>query len=356
LTDEDAVPQAVASPLGIAALPSRTITDSLLQELRDKMILLILDNCEHLLDSCAQLAELILKNCPDVSILATSRDLLRVEGEASYHLPSLRVPQSHDTTSLDELVQNEAVQLFAERAALVASNFKITEANIGTVIQICDRLDGIPLAIELAAAHIDIFNAEELLEQLNRSFDLLVSNTRSVLPRHQTMRTSIDWGWNLLSETERVFVRRISVFIGGWTLHSAQVVSSGNVLELTSTLLKKSFIIAHQQSERETRYSFHEVVRSYAQEKLIEAGEEGTMRDRHLQYFLDLTRQFEPALRGVDQELWLEQLFLERDNIRAALGWAARMHVQAGLYLSNRLRTFWERYEFREEARWLLMI
>ena len=356
LTEADAVPSAIASPLGIVELPERSLVQSLLQSLRERILLLILDNCEHLLDACAELAELILKNCPRVHILATSRDLLRVEGEASYHLPSLPIPRAHTATPLNELVQNEAVRLFAERATLVVLGFQITEANVGSVIQVCDRLDGIPLAIELAAAHVDVFTVDEILEQLNRSFDLLVSNTRSVLPRHQTMHMSIEWGWNLLSEAERVFVRRVSVFIGGWTLQSAQVVESGNVRALTSTLLKKSFVTTQKQNERDTRYRFHEVVRSYAQEKLIDAGEEHLMRDRHLQYFVDLTHQFEPALRGVDQGLWLERLFLERDNIRAALGWAARTHVQAGLYLSNRLRSFWEHYEFREEAGWLLMI
>ena len=356
LTDEELVPQTVASYFGIAEQPEQTIVESLVNGLQNKTLLLILDNCEHLLDACAQLAETLLRKGPNVRILATSREILRLRGEASYYVPPLAIPQSHDTQSIDELASYEAVQLFAERASLVVSSFKITQDNAGTIVKICNRLDGIPLAIELAAAHVDIFTPVEILQQLNRSFDLLVSTTRSVLPRHKTMRTSIDWGWNLLTDSERIFMRRLSLFIGGWTLHAAQAMGVDQGRELTSILVKKSFVVVHQQSGPETRYGFHEVVRSYALENLVEAREEETMRDRHLEYFLELARKFEPALHGVDQSLWLERLFVERDNLRAALEWAARSNVRAGLYLSGRLRAFWETCSSREEARWLLAI
>ena len=356
LADEDLVPQTVASFLNIAEPSDQTLEDSLLNELRNKTLLLILDNCEHLLDACAQLAERLLRNCPTLKILATSRDLLRLEGEAAYHIPPLTIPESHETQSLEEITNSESIQLFAQRAALVLPSFEVTKTNVPTLIRICERLDGIPLAIELAAAYVDIFTLDEILKQLNHSFDLLVSNTRSALPRHQTMRASIDWGWNLLREEERVFMRRMSVFKGSWTLHAAQAMHIGTPRELTGVLVKKSFVVVHQQTEHDTRYSFHEVVRSFVQEKLVEAGEEKTIRDRHLEYYLELLRQFEPALRGIDQDAWLERLFVERDNIRAALEWAARTNVQAGLYISNRLRTLWENYDLREEARWMLTI
>jgi len=356
LTDEDLVPQTVASFLNIVERPDQVLLETLINELQNKSLLLILDNCEHLLDACAPLAEALLKKCPNVKILATSREALRLEGEAFYHLTPLAIPDYQEIQSLDELGQYESVRLFLERARLVVFGFELNQANAETIVKICDRLDGIPLAIELAAAHADIFTLEEILNRLNHSFDLLVSNSRSVLPRHQTMRTSIDWGWNLLTEPEHVFMRHLSVFIGGWTLPAAQAMGLSNSRELTSGLVKKSFLVVYQQTAHETRYGFHEVIRSYAQEKGIEAGEEKSIRDRHLKYFLDLSRQFEPALQGVDQDLWLERLFIERDNIRAALEWAARTNIQAGLYLSNRLRTFWENYESPEEARWLLMI
>ena len=356
LADEDLVPQTVASFLNISETSERPLVESLVHELRSRTLLLLLDNCEHLLDACARLAETLLKSCPTLKILATSRDVLQLEGEAVYHVPPLTIPERERERSIDEAARSEAVQLFTQRAVLVASNFEITETSIGTIVRICNRLEGIPLAIELAAAHVDIFTPEEILAQLNRSFDLLASHTRSTLPRHQTMHSSIDWGWNLLREEERVFMRRMSVFKGGWTLHAAQAMQVGNPRNLVGVLAKKSFVVVHHQTEHETRYGFHEVVRSFAGEKLVEAGEEQMIRDRHLEYYLELLQQLEPALQGTNQELWLERLFVERDNIRAALEWAARTNVQAGLYLSNRLRVFWENYELREEARWLLTI
>jgi predicted ATPase len=337
-------------------LPDQTPVDTLVKELRRKSLVLILDNCEHLLDACAQVVDALLTNCSNVRVLTTSREALRLEGEALYHVPMLTIPKRDHIQAIDELAQYEAVRLFLERAKLLVSGFELTDVNLEAVIKICDRLDGIPLAIELAAAHVDIFTFEEILNQLNHSFDLLESNARSVLPRHQTMHASIDWGWNLLTDSERTFMRHLSVFIGGWTLQVARAIGVKDSLERISALWKKSFVVVHQQAGYETRYGFHEVVRSYALEKLVEAGEEETMRDRHLEYFLDLVRQLEPTLDSAHQQQWLERLLVERDNIRAALGWAARTNVQAGLYLSNRLRSFWESYDFREEARWLLMI
>ena len=356
LADEDLVPQTVASHLSVSETSERPVVESLVYGLHSRTLLLILDNCEHLLDACARLAETLLKACPMLKILATSRDILQLEGEAVYHVPPLTMPQSHLGPSVDQTARSEAVQLFGERAALVSSSFEITENNIETVVRICNRLEGIPLAIELAAAHADIFTPEEILNQLSNSFDLLASQTRSAMPRHQTMHASIAWGWNLLTEAERIFMRRFSVFRGGWTLHAAQGIGVKDSLERTRALWKKSFVVVHQQAGYETRYGFHEVVRSFAQEKLIEAGEEKTIRDRQLHYYLKLVQQLELTLHSTGHEKWLDRLFLERDNIRTALEWAAQTNVQAGLYISNKLRTFWESYELREEARWLLTI
>ena len=276
-----------------------------------------------------------------------------MEGEAAYPVPPLTLPESRKTV---DLANSEPVQLFAQRAALVLPRFEVTVSNAAVLGGICKRLDGIPLAIELAAAHLDIFTPDEILQQLDRSFELLASQSRSALPRHQTMRAAIEWGWNLLTETERVLLRRLSVFVGGWTLQTAQAMNLGTPRELTTVLVKKSFVVVDREPGPGTRYRFHEVVRAFAREKLGETDEENTIRDRHLEYFLELARQIEPALRGIDQQEWLERLFVERDNLRAALEWAARTDVRAGLYLSNRLRRFWENYEFREEARWLLTI
>jgi predicted ATPase/DNA-binding SARP family transcriptional activator len=356
LVDEKMLVPTVASYLGISKLPDQAILDTLIYTLRERRMLLILDNCEHLLEACSQLAETLLKNCPNVKVLATSRDSLRLEGEASYHVPALAAPKDSDRPSVNELANYESIRLFAERAALVFSGFEVTKENAKAMIEICKRLDGIPLAIELAAAQVDLFKVEEILEQLNRSFDLLVSPQRSIAQRHQTLRASIEWGWNLLTDSEQIFMSRLAVFAGGWTLPAAQAVCEDKSLELISALVRKSLVVVHQDTARETRYDFHEMIRNYALEKLVQAGEEELVRDRHLEYFLELSRQFEPALHGSDQLAWLERLYVERDNFRAALQWAAKMHVEAGLYLSGRLRTFWENYALGGEKRWLLMI
>jgi predicted ATPase/DNA-binding SARP family transcriptional activator len=356
LVDEKMLVPTVASTLGISKSPDQELFDTLIDTLRGKTLLLILDNCEHLLETCAQLVETLLKNCPNVRVLATSRHSLGVEGEAFYSVPALSIPRKSDLRSVDELAKTESVRLFAERASLVIPGFEVTKENARAMIDICKRLEGIPLAIELAAARVDMFNLEEIRDQLERSFDLLASGKRSLSLRHRTLRASIDWSWNLLTDSEHIFMRHLSAFAGGWTLQTAQAVCDCGSLELTSALVAKSLVVVHQEAGHETRYNFHEMIRNYAWEKLREAGEEELIRDRHLEYFVQLSRQFEPALQGHDQLSWLERIYVERDNFRAALQWAAKTNVQAGLYLSGRLRTFWESYALEGEKRWLLMI
>ncbi|HEX5809807.1 MAG TPA: BTAD domain-containing putative transcriptional regulator, partial [Anaerolineales bacterium] len=356
LTDEELVPQVLASYFDLEEGPGRSVLDRLVDALRSKNLLLLLDNCEHVLEACALLAETLLGGCPQLRILETSRDVLRIEGEAVYSVHPLRFSNKQVLETVDQAMESEAIQLFAERAALAASDFQITAENLATVAGICQRVDGIPLAIELAAAHMDMFTPGELLRQLERSFDLLTSSARSVLPRHQTMRTSIDWGWDLLDQPERAFMRQCSVFLGGWTLEAAQAILTGNARELTEALLKRSFVVVQQKGEYETRYRMHEVIRLYAQEKLSAAGEEQMLRDRHLDYFVALLKQAEPALLGVERQSWLERLFLERDNVRGALVWAAKTNVQAGLWISKRLRALWESSASADEAGWLLTL
>lgn len=353
LSDEDRVPQTVISFLGLAGQPNRAPLETLLDELRQKKLLMLLDNCEHMASACAGLAETLLKNCPGLKILVTSRDPLHLEGEVTYTVPPLSLPEENKSA---DLASSESIQLFAQRAALLLPLFEVTPSNVTTLARICERLAGIPLAVELAAAHLDIFTPEEILGQLEHSFDLLDSPARSALPRHRTMRAAIEWGWDLLAESERTLLRRLSVFMGGWTLQAAQAMKIGTPAELTGVLVRKSFVVVDRSSGSGTRFRFHEVVRSFALEKLSETEEEAALRDRHLEYFLELIRQLDPGLRGPGQEAWLERLFLERDNLHAALEWAARTHVQAGLFISSRLRTFWENCEQREKARWLLMI
>jgi predicted ATPase len=236
--------------------------------LREKITLLILDNCEHLLEACIKLITTLLQNCPNLKILATSREILNTTGEATYYLPSLSLPE--DRAPREKLNEYESVQLFTQRAALALSSFRMTEENAQTIMDICRRVDGIPLGIELAAAHINVLRTKEILMQLNESFSLLTTDSRIALPRHQTMQASLDWSWGLLSAAEQTFLRQLSVFAGGWTLESAQAVCEGNTLSLISALAKKSLITVDRTAGSETRYRFHEIVRQYMRQKLLE--------------------------------------------------------------------------------------
>jgi predicted ATPase/DNA-binding XRE family transcriptional regulator len=353
LNDPTLVSQTVATLLSIQPQSDRPIIDILIQLLRAKTTLLILDNCEHLLDACAQLADTLLKNCPNLKILATSREALGVSGEALFIVPPLRLPDVQQIEVSKKFGDYESMRLFEERAQLIQMDFALTMENASSIAQICRRLDGIPLAIELAAARITILQIEEILKQLNVCFSVLASNSRTELPQHQTLRASMDWSWNLLTKKEQIFMRQLSIFAGGWTLNSAQTVYEGDVLDLTSALVKKSLMMIDQKSEGETRYDFHEIVRQYMRERLIESGEEQNIRIRHLKYFLQLSERAESALRGPAQIEWMVRLNNERDNLRAALEWADKTDVEAGLYLSGRLVRFWESFDESEGARWL---
>jgi len=352
LSNPALVPQAIASIFDIREGSQRPVIEILKNVLRQKTALLILDNCEHLLEGCAQLITALLTNCPNLKLLATSREILNMEGEAAYYLPSLSIPS--DGVSLEKLINYEAVQLFSDRASLALTSFMLTNENAPTVIEICHKVDGIPLAIELAAARINIFHEKEILNQLNESFALLTSDGRRTLPRQQTLQASMDWSWGLLNELEQRFLQQLSVFAGGWTLESAQAVCDGDVLSLTSGLVKKSLIRVDQKSENDTRYRFHEIVRQYAYQKLVEAGEEQNVRTQHLKYFLKLSEEAEIALRGAEQVKWFSRIFDERDNIRAVLVWAGKtFDVETGLYILGRLDRFWDSFDMREGSSWL---
>ena len=352
LSDPTLIPQTVASVFDIRVRSDRPVIEKLINVLHNKTTLLIIDNCEHLLEACAQLITTLLQSCPNIKILATSREVLHVAGEATYQMQSLSMPEQSEG-SLVKLTEYESIRLFIERAALALASFALTNDNARSVIDICRKVDGIPLAIELAAARVNILQVKEILKQLQNSFALLSSDGQTTLPRRRTLQASMDWSWGLLSETEQIFLRQLSVFAGGWTLESAQAVCDGDVLGLTSALVKKSLIVVNQETGRETRYHFHEIVRQYMRERLIESGEEESIQTRHLKYFLQLSEQAETALRGPMQVKWYERLNDERDNVRAALEWAAKIDVEAGLYIAGRLNAFWEGYDIRGGERWL---
>ena len=351
LSDPGLVSQTVAAIFDIQEGATYSILEKLIEFLRTKTALLIFDNCEHLLGACAQLATSLLGNCPELHILGTSRETLNVTGEAVYTMPSLSRPESD--APVDELVQFESIRLFSERAALSNPSFILTPANAQPVVEICRRVDGIPLAIELAAARVNILQVEEILKQLQQSFAMLSSDSRTIMPRHQTLQASMDWGWGLLEESEQKFLCQLSVFAGGWTLESAQAVCDGDVLSLTSALVKKSLIVVDQAAGRETRYHFHEIVRQYVHEKLVKSGGESQVRTRHLGYFTNLSERAELELRGPSLVDWMERLNDERNNLRAALHWADQTDIEEGLYLSSRLMRYWESANLPEGRRWL---
>jgi predicted ATPase/DNA-binding XRE family transcriptional regulator len=352
LSDPALVTQTVAFVFDIREGSSdQSLLERLTYSLRQKTSLLIMDNCEHLRDACARLSKLLLTNCPTVKILVTSREVLNIEGEATYYLPSLSTPEGSPT--LETLTNYESIRLFEERASLAFSSFRLTKENGQSILEICRRVDGIPLAIELVAAYMDTLQAKEILKQLDQSFSLLAAGNRSTLPRHQTMQASLDWSWGLLNEEEQVFLRELSVFAGGWTLESAQAIWEGNALALLKTLVKKSLVLVDQKSEAGTRYRFHEIVRQYMHQRLQESTIEEKIRTRHLRYFLQLSKQAVIALQGPTQVEWMSCLNDERDNIRIALEWAAKTDVEAGLYISSSLHRYWESFDMREGSFWL---
>ena len=359
LNDLTLVSQAVSTVFGIRQGTDRTLVESLIHFLRAKTILLLLDNCEHLLDACARLVDELLKNCPNLQVLATSREALGIVGEALYQVPSLTVPETQGIDSFEKLIDYEGILLFTKRAQLFQMDFELTRENASSVTKICSRLDGIPLAIELAAVHIQTLSAEQIAEQLNRCFHLLTGGIRAAMPRHQTLQACIDWSWHLLDDAERTVLRRLSVFAGGFTREAAvQVcaqdgIKSRQVAGVLSQLVIKSLITSKQDAGPEVRYHFHEIVRQYANEKLVESSEEEYIRTQHLKYFLELSTQIEAGLRGPQQMVWFARMTDERNNLRAALERAAKTDIEAGLYLSGRLQALWESFDLREGARWL---
>jgi len=352
LSDPDLVPQTIASVFDIRETPEQPVIEILVNFLREKTALLILDNCEHLLDACAELIATLLQRCPNIKVLATSREVLNVAGEATYQTPSLSLPKQDDV-ALEVLTQYESMRLFSERAALALSSFILTSDNAQTVMDICRKVDGIPLAIELAAARVNILQVEEILKQLNDSFGLLANDSKTASAHHQTIQASMDWSWRLLDDSEQIFLQQLSVFAGGWTLEAAQAVCEGDVLGLTNALAKKSLIVVKQASGRETRYRFHEIVRQYVREKLKESGEEANILNRHLNYFLKFSERIESGLRGPNHAEWFARTNDERDNIRIALQHAFSVDVEAGLYISGRLQVFWDNSDHREGKQWL---
>ena len=347
LADPALVPQTVASALAVREQPGQPLMTTLLDYLREKQLLLILDNCEHLLDACAHLADALLHAAPGLRILASSREALGIAGETVYQVPSLPLPDPNDDLSAAVLAQNESVRLFAERAAAAKAGFGLTAANAAAVAQICYRLDGIPLAIELAAARVKAFSVEQIAARLDDRFRLLTGGSRTALPRQQTLRALIDWSYGLLSDAERVVFRRLSVFAGGWTLEAAEAVCAGesiqsiDVADLLARLVDKSLVLLDER-DAEPRYRMLETIRQYGSEKLLDSGDGDQTRVRHLRYYVRLATLFAAAYIGARQIAWLMRLEAENDNLRAALAWSvATRDAASGMRMAGAVDRFW---------------
>ncbi len=345
LNDPILLPQTVATLFGLVTQSGVSYTDLLINFLRVKSALLILDNCEHLLEACAFLSDTLLKNCRHLKILVTSREPLQIAGESLYRIPSLRLPDLE--YRLDALRAFESVRLFEERVQLIQFDFSLTMENAPSIVQICRYLDGIPLAIELAAAKVGMLSPAQVAKQLGESLNLLAGAYRTTLPRHQTLRASMNWSWSLLIEAEQRLIRQLSVFAGGWTLEAAQSVCDGDVLALLNSLVTKSLIVMNQRTENTPRYSFHEIIRQYALEKLAESGESEVVRRRHLDFFLSIALRFEIEVHGPQVFSWMKRVDVEHDNLREAMNWAGESGLaQLGLRLGFALHYYWLNYGY----------
>jgi predicted ATPase/class 3 adenylate cyclase len=404
VSDGALLPQRVASALGVREEPGRPLMATLLDYFHSRELLLILDNCEHLVEACAQLAEGLLRACPGLRVLASSREALGIAGEVAWRVPPLSLPPPRSRITgrrlprtgadlVSVLAEYEAVRLFIERATAVMPSLTLTERTAPSVAHVCQRLDGIPLAIELAAARVKLLSVEQIAARLDDCFRLLTGGSRTALPRQQTLRAAIDWSYELLSGTERALLRRLSVFAGGFTLGAAETVcgeecvAPEDVLELLGQLVDKSLVVVEEPSVREpaalhsssavsagngagptggagpvtawpidvagpaapaeepgaeARYRLLETIRQYGAERLRESGEAPVIRRRHRDWCLKLAEKAEARLLGAEQALWLDRLEIEHDNLRAALDWSEESDEAAsGLRLARALWQFW---------------
>jgi predicted ATPase/DNA-binding CsgD family transcriptional regulator len=373
LADGTLVPQAVAAALRVAEVPGQPLRATLSAALRTRRLLILLDNCEHLVGACAELADRLLRECPALRILATSREPLGIPGETIWPVPPLPVPDQRVVMGTDEIGASAAVSLFVDRAHLVLPTFVLGDRNAQVVAEICRRLDGIPLAIELAAARLRSLGVVEIAERLDDRFRFLTTELRTIVPRQQTLRATVDWSYELLEDPERRLLRALAVFAGGWSLEAIEGVGcwvsdvggsstpspntqnpEPETLEVLAHLVDRSLVLADSQHGR-ARYRLLETIRQYGLEKLRERGEEPALRARHCDWFLALAERAGPALRGPDQAAWVERLELEHDNLRAALGWAVEVgDAERGLRMARALWRFWSyRGYLTEGRRWL---
>ncbi len=359
ITDLDLVPQALLTTMGLVEQQGKTILQSLLDFLREKKILLVFDNCEHLIEACARLADALLSNTPTLRILASSREALGVTGEMAWRVPSLSLPDPKKIPNPDQLTRYEAVRLFVDRATLANPHFLVTKDNASALAQICHRLDGIPLALELAAARVKALSVDQISARLDDRFRLLTGGARTALPRQQTLRALIDWSYNLLSDKEKTLFRRLAVFVGGWNLEAVETVCVGEniesyeVLDLLTNLVEKSLVITEEVPDG-IRYRRLETIRQYAREKFLETDEVGIVRQRHGDWFLQFAVRLDPKLGEKGVEHRFDQLEVEHDNLRAAFEWLLSTEPNNALQLASASGRFWLSRDHYNEGREVL--
>lgn len=345
IVDPRLVPQAVASALGVKEEAGRPVAEALVKHVKKLRMLLVLDNCEHLVAPCAELTAQLLRSSSHLKILTSSREHLHIAGESVYTVPGLSVPGIDHEGSFEGIPAYESMRLFIDRAVAAYPAYRTTDQNTLAIADICRHLDGIPLAIELAAARVRALPVEEIARRLSDRFKLLTGGDRTALPRQQTLQALIDWSYDLLTEPERALLRQLSVFAGGWTLEAAESVAGGaiatsDILDLLSHLVEKSLIVTEPERGR---FRLLETIRQYAEARLRESGEEAPARSRHLAFYLDLAEKARPQLVGPEQGAWLARLDLERENLLSAHKWCD--HEQGGgelgLKLASSLRHYW---------------
>ena len=361
VTDPTLIPQTLFSIFNLRESSHRSAQEILIEHLRSKTLLLILDNCEHLIETCAQISEDLLHACPKLKILASSREALGIAGEAAYRVPSLNTPDPEHLPSLNELEKADSIRLFIERAATAKPGFALTEDNASSLAQICYRLDGIPLALELAASRMRVLTPEQIAARLDDRFRLLTGGSRTAMPRQQTLRAMIDWSYSLLTEQEKTLFRRLAVFVGGWTLEAAESVCADveqdgilphDILDLLTRLVDKSLVIT-EEVMGETRYHRLETIRQYSREKFFETNEVESIRNWHLNFFVRFAEQVDEKLKGRDQVIWHNRMSEEQDNLRAALEWGLNRNPDSALRIAGAANLFWTAGGYSAEGfRW----
>ncbi|MBI1744913.1 tetratricopeptide repeat protein [Candidatus Acetothermia bacterium] len=375
LSDAALVAQAVATTLGVKEEPKRSLVESLTDFLRPQNLLLVIDNCEHLIKASAELIEKILLACPEVQVLATSREPLGILGETTWSMPTLSLPKPDEPLPpMKILLQYEGVSLFVERAIAHLPSFVLNYENAPTVVQICRQLDGMPLAIELAAARVKVLSAEPIAERLSDRFKLLTGGSRTAQPRQQTLKAAIDWGFDLLLDKEKTLFRRLSVFAGGFSIEVAEEVCTNidlvgarsprpyteteieksEILDLLAQLVDKSFVFV-ERKDKQVRYRLLETMRQYSTERLSESGERTEIQHHHAIWCLTLAEKAALELNTPKQAEWFDRLEIEHDNLRIALGWFSEStNTEMGMRSALAIQRFWEVRGYWSEARFWL--